>query len=155
MKSEAAETRADTWAVVLNWNGGERNLACVRSLLEQGLPPERIVFVDNASSDGSLERVTGTFPDLIVLTNSANLGYGHGTNRGIERALALGAGRVFLINNDVTLQPGVLAGLEAALTAGPGIVGPRVLFLRPPDLIWCAGGLLNFRTNLSSLIGHR
>jgi GT2 family glycosyltransferase len=144
-----------TWAVVLNWNGGQQNLACLRSLLSQGLAPERIVFVDNASSDGSPERVALEFPALVVLRNDANIGYGHGTNRGIEHALAHGAERVLLVNNDVTFPPGTLAGLEAALAAGAGIVGPRVLFLNPPDLLWCAGGMLTFRANLSSMIGHK
>ena len=145
---------ARTWAVVVNWNGGERNLDCLRSLASQGLAPERIVFVDNASSDGSLERVRAAFPALTVLRNDTNLGYGHGTNRGIELALAYGAERVFLVNNDVTFPPGTLAGLERALAEGAGIVGPRVLFERPPDRIWCAGGVLTFRTNLSTLLGH-
>lgn len=143
-----------TWAVVLNWNGGERNLACLRSLLAQGLAPGRIVFVDNASTDGSRERVEAEFPGLVVLRNATNLGYGHGTNVGIEHALASGAERVLLVNNDVTFPPGVLAGLEAALAQGAGIVGPRVLFLDPPDRVWCAGGMLTFRTNLSTLLGH-
>jgi GT2 family glycosyltransferase len=144
-----------TWAVVLNWNGGEQNLACVCSLLAQGLAPERIVFVDNASHDGSPERVAAQFPQLVVLRNAANLGYGDGTNRGIEHALGQGAERVLLVNNDVTFPPGTLAGLELALAEGGGIVGPRVLFLRPPDLVWCAGGVLTFRTNLSSMLGHK
>ncbi|NOT29830.1 MAG: glycosyltransferase family 2 protein [Planctomycetes bacterium] len=148
-------TPTGTWAVVLNWNGGEQNLACVRSLLAQGLAPERIVFVDNASSDGSAERVVAEFGHLVVLRNAANLGYGDGTNRGIEHALAHGAERVLLVNNDVIFPSGTLAGLERALAAGAGIVGPRVLFLHPPDVVWCAGGLLTFRTNLSTLIGHR
>jgi hypothetical protein len=148
-----------TWAVVVNWNGGEQNLACLRSLLAQGLAVERIVFVDNASSDGSLELVRAAFPALSVLCNSTNTGYGHGTNRGIEHALAEGAERVFLVNNDVTLPAGTLSGLEAALRGdapnqGAGIVGPRVLFAHPPDHIWCAGGVLTFRTNLSTMLGH-
>jgi GT2 family glycosyltransferase len=143
-----------TWAVVVNWNGGERNLACLRSLAAQGLAPERIVFVDNASSDGSLERVRAAFPGLAVVRNATNVGYGHGTNRGIEHALAHGAERVFLVNNDVTFPPGTLAGLERALAEGAGIAGPRVLFADPPDRIWCAGGMLTFRTNLSTLLGH-
>jgi len=143
-----------TWAVVLNWNGGAQNLACVRSLLAQELPAERIVFVDNASSDGSCERVAAEFPGLVLLRNPRNVGYGHGTNRGIEHALAHGAARVLLVNNDVTLLPGTLAGLEQALVAAPGIVGPRVLFREPPDRLWCAGGILTFRANLSSLLGH-
>jgi hypothetical protein len=143
-----------TWAVVLNWNGAERNLACVRSLLEQGLAPERVVFVDNASSDGSCARVEAAFPGLVVLRNAENLGYGHGTNRGIEHALRRGAARVFLVNNDVTLPGGTLAGLEAALAGTPGIVGPRVLYQHPSERLWAAGGLLTFRANLSTLLGH-
>jgi GT2 family glycosyltransferase len=143
-----------TWAVVLNWNGGEQNLACLRSLLAQGLAAERIVFVDNGSTDGSRERVEAQFPGLVVLRNATNLGYGHGTNRGIEHALQQGAERVLLVNNDVTFPPGVLAGLERELATGAGIVGPRVLFLHPPDRLWCAGGVLTFRTNLSTMLGH-
>ena len=143
-----------TWAVVVNWDGGEKNLACVRSLLAQGLPEERIVFVDNASTDGSCERVRAAFPGLVVLRNPTNTGYGHGTNRGIEHALAHGAERVFLVNNDVTFPAATLSGLEAALAEGAGVAGPRVLFADPPARIWCAGGVLTFRTNLSTLLGH-
>jgi hypothetical protein len=143
-----------TWAVVVNWNGGEKNLACLRSMLAQGLASERVVFVDNGSTDGSPERVQAAFPGLALVQNATNLGYGHGTNRGIEHALARGAERVFLVNNDVTLPPGTLAGLERALAAGAGIVGPRVLLADPPDRIWSAGGVLTFRTNLSTLLGH-
>jgi hypothetical protein len=143
-----------TWAVVLNWNGGEKNLACVRSLLAQGLAAERIVFVDNASTDGSRERVRAEFRGLCVLENATNRGYGHGTNRGIEHALAHGAERVLLVNNDVVFPEGTLPGLEAALAEGAGIVGPRVLFARGNALLWCAGGRITFRTNLSTLLGH-
>jgi len=144
----------DTWAVVVNWNGGDKNLVCLRSLLAQGLPAARIVFVDNGSDDGSREAVASAYPALILLANATNEGYGHGTNRGIEHALARGAARVFCVNNDVTLPAGTLAGLEAALARGAGIVGPRVLFEHPPDRVWCAGGVITFRTNLSTLLGH-
>jgi len=143
-----------TWAVVVNWNGGEKNLACLHSLLAQGLDEARIVFVDNASSDGSRQAVAAAFPRLVVLRNEENEGYGHANNRGIEHALSQGAERVFLVNNDVTLPTGTLPGLDAALAESPGIVGPRVLFEHPPDRVWCAGGLLTFRANLSTMLGH-
>jgi hypothetical protein len=146
----------DTWAVVVNWNGGQQNLACLRSLLAQGLAPERVVFVDNASSDGSPERVQQEFPGVRVLCNERNLGYGHANNRGIELALAQGAEFVCLVNNDVTLEAGALAGLRAVLAREPsvGIVGPRVLWAGRGQRIWCAGGRLTFRANLSTLCGH-
>jgi GT2 family glycosyltransferase len=147
-------TSGGTYAVVLNWNGGAQNLGCVRALLAQGLAPDHVVFVDNASTDGSPERVAAEFPGVVLLGNAANLGYGHGTNAGIVQALAAGAERVLLVNNDVTFPPGTLAGLEAALAEQGGIVGPRVLFRDPPDRIWCAGGVLTFRANLSTMLGH-
>jgi hypothetical protein len=107
-----------TWAVVLNWNGGEQNLACVRSLLAQGLAPARIVFVDNASSDGSPARVRAEFPGLVLLQNERNEGYGHGTNRGIAHALGQGAERVLLVNNDVTFEAGALPRARGGAGAG-------------------------------------
>ena len=146
-----------TFAVVVNWNGGEKNLSCVRSLLAQGIAPGHLVFVDNASSDGSLERVRAEFPGLAFLVNPENQGYGHANNRGIAAALERGAELVFLVNNDVTLENGAFLPLLRALEREPavGIVGPRILLEQEPDLLWCAGGRLTYRANLSRMIGHR
>lgn len=143
-------------AVVVNWNGGEDNLACVTSLLEQGAAVERVLFVDNASSDGSARLVAERFPGVELIESGANLGYGGGNNLGIARALALGADAVLIVNNDVTLPPGSIAALTAALEREPkvGIVGPRVLFAQRPELVWAAGGALTWRQNLTTLRGH-
>jgi GT2 family glycosyltransferase len=143
-------------AVVVNWNGGEENLACVASLLAQGVDVERVLFVDNASSDGSPQLVARRFPQVELICNAANLGYGGGNNIGIARALELGAEAVLIVNNDVTLPPGSVAELAAALAsdAHVGIVGPRVLFARRPELVWAAGGTLTWRQNLTTLRGH-
>ena len=150
------EPIASTWAVVVNWNGGQQNLDCLRSLCDQGLAEPRIVFVDNASSDGSRELVTREFPGLCTLANERNLGYGHANNLGIDAARRAGARFVLLVNNDVTFASGTLAGLHGALAREPeaGIVGPRVLYAGAGERIWCAGGALTFRANLSTLIGH-
>lgn len=144
-------------AVVVNWNGGEENLACLRSLLDEGIPVEWIWFVDNASEDGSFEAVRDAHPGLQILRNDRNVGYGDGNNRAIDAALARGAEACLLVNNDATLDPGCLAVLLAAFERDPalGIVGPRVLYKERPEVIWAAGGELTFRQNLSSLIGHR
>lgn len=142
-------------AVVVNWNGGEENLACIASLVADGIAPERIVFVDNASHDGSFERVCASYPGLRALRNERNLGYGHACNRGIELALAAGAPAVFLVNNDLTLEPGGLARLVHALSdARVGIVGPRIVLDPDRKTLWAAGGRMTWRANLSELRGH-
>lgn len=144
------------WAVVVNWNGGDANRECIASLVAAGLAPDRIVFVDNGSRDGSLERVRGQWPDLRVIANAANLGFGEGANQGARAALEAGAGSVVFVNNDVTFPAGTLERLLAELAAEPdvGVVSPRVLRAEDPSRVWCAGGRLDWRQNLSTLLGH-
>lgn len=143
-----------TLAVVVNWNGGAENLRCIQSLLEQGAALDGVIFVDNASEDGSRELVEQRFASVEVLRNDQNLGYGGGNNRGIARALERGAEAVLVVNNDLTLEPGCVARLQQALAADPqlGAVGPRVL-VRGSRTIWAAGGALTWRQNLTTLRG--
>lgn len=55
-----AHTSTGVTVVIVNWNGGDDSIACLRSL--QALRAEgavvRVVVVDNASSDGSVSRLT-------------------------------------------------------------------------------------------------
>lgn len=142
-------------AVVLNWNGGAENLACVESLVAQGAAVERVIFVDNGSCDGSWERVVAKYPDVELLRNARNLGFGGGNNLGIAAALKHGVDAVLVVNNDVVVQAGTVARLVAELEREPkvGIVGPRVLYRENPNRVWAAGGMLTWRQNLTTLLG--
>ena len=143
-------------AIVVNWNGGDANRRCIRSLLEQTEPPAQIVFVDNGSTDGSREAVLAEFPELIAICNALNLGYAGANNQGIRLALERGADAVLVVNNDVELDPGALALLASALERSPeiGCVGPRVVLRERPDTLWAVGGALTWRENLTTLIGN-
>ncbi len=142
-------------AVVVNWNGGEANLACLTSIEAQGLASERVVFVDNGSSYGSLERVRVSHPAVNLIENGENLGFGAAANLGARAALERGARAVFFVNNDVVLPEGVLPRLEEALAERPrrAVVGPLILLGDRPELVWSAGGTLTWRQNLSTLRG--
>ncbi len=144
-----------TVAIIVNWNGGEDNLDCLASLEQQVPRLDVILFVDNASGDGSPERVAERFPGVEILRNDTNLGYGGGNNRGIARALELGADVVMIVNNDVVVPQGALQPmLEALAEPGVGVVGPRVLMRSDPGRVWAAGGALTWRQNLTTLRGH-
>ncbi|MFT4541647.1 MAG: GT2 family glycosyltransferase [Planctomycetota bacterium] len=144
------------WAVVVNWNGGDTNLQCVQSLLEAGLPQHRIVFVDNGSVDGSCNRVIERFRGLAIIVNESNLGFGEGANQGARHALEQGAQQVLFVNNDLRVEASTLLALIAELHSDSevGVVGPLVLYDDGSLRIWCAGGWLDYRQNLSTLIGH-
>jgi N-acetylglucosaminyl-diphospho-decaprenol L-rhamnosyltransferase len=109
-------------AVVVNFNAGEHLTACIRSLRAEGI--ERIVVVDNASRDGSLEAARRADPEIDVMQMGANLGFGAAVNRGAARL----TGDLLVMNPDAVLEPGAVKALEAVLAESPdvGIVGPRI-----------------------------
>lgn len=87
--------------VVLNWNGMpflENNLS---SLISQTYPDYEIVFVDNGSTDGSIEYVRQNFPMVSIIKNDGNLGFSTGNNIGFKYA----KGRyIITLNNDTKVQ---------------------------------------------------
>ena len=144
-----------TWAVVVGWNSRETLSRALESLVDGGVAASRTVLVDNASTDGSPAEARGRFPDLVVIQNARNLGFGAAANQGAREALARGARAVFFLNDDAWLEPGALPTLAAVLAGNPrvGAVGPRILFPGPPARVWAAGGVLG-GANLSTLRGN-
>jgi GT2 family glycosyltransferase len=122
-------------AVVLSWNGREDTLVALESL--RGI---ETVVVDNGSSDGSADAVAERFPELQLVRTGVNLGFAGGNNVGIRRALDLGADWVLLVNNDATVEPGLVEALADATAARPdaGVLACKVLFA-DSERLWYAG----------------
>jgi GT2 family glycosyltransferase len=111
--------------VVLNWNDGAATLACLATLSATSYPNRTIVVVDNASADGSAQRIAA-LGSAEILSNTTNLGFTGGVNAGIRHALASGADYVWLLNSDASPRPDVLSKLVAAAEADRriGLVSP-------------------------------
>jgi N-acetylglucosaminyl-diphospho-decaprenol L-rhamnosyltransferase len=111
-------------AVVVNYNAREHLLACVRSLLDNGVG--QVVVADNGSRDGSEMALLEHYPGVRWAPTGANLGYGNAANRG---AAALSTPYLLICNPDVVVGRGAVAALESALRARPevALVGPRVV----------------------------
>lgn len=132
-----------TWIIVLNWNGREDTLACLRSLEAARLPEEAAVLVvDNGSSDGSEAAVREAYPEFGFLQTGSNLGFAGGNNAGIDHALARGADAVLLLNNDTEVAPGFLQPMLAEFDRDPktGIVGASIAYHHEPGRLWAFGG---------------
>src|SRR2546427_993071 len=82
---------------------------------------------DNGSGDGTAAAVRAAFPDVRVLENPDNPGYGAAINRAAatERSSHLCA-----MNADVVLEPDSLATLRRYLAThgGCGLVGPALIY---------------------------
>jgi GT2 family glycosyltransferase len=95
--------------VVVNWNGGDEVVECLRTLHRH--PPSvpwEAFLVDNASVDGSADRVAAEFPSVHVVRNERNLGLAAGNNQGIR---ASRSPFVLISNPDVHYQPGAIDAL--------------------------------------------
>ena len=127
--------------VILNYNGGEDTLACLRSIGGVEYGNYRVIVVDNASTDGSADEIEKQCPDVLLIRNGVNEGFDGGNNVGIKAALGDGADAVFLLNNDTVVCPGILRHLTAVSLALPraGILGPKIYYHDDPRLLWWAG----------------
>lgn len=131
--------------IVLNWNGKDDTLECLRSLQKLDYPNFETVVVDNGSTDGSEEVIRSSFPSVRVIQTGRNLGYAGGNNVGIRFALSHGADYVWLLNNDTTVDSKALTALVETAEADPAIafVGSKIYFYDKPGVIWCAGGVID------------
>jgi GT2 family glycosyltransferase len=129
------------YVIVLSWNRREDTLACLRSVLDSDYPSQRLLLVDNASTDGTITAVREQFPGLETLVNERNLGFARGCNAGLRYTLERGADYVLLLNNDTLVDSAMLSYLAQAAEEDPlrGPLGPRIFFLEEPTRIWSEG----------------
>ena len=78
--------------------------------------PDRVILVDNASTDGTPERARERFPHVEVVKAGRNLGYGPACNMVAGRCHA---DVLVFINNDAFARPDFLDRLAAVADAEP------------------------------------
>jgi len=86
-------------------------LKCLDTMLRQTRTPDEVIVVDNASSDGSLQRLQAAHPALKVVANTTNLGFARAANQAVAAA---GGQWLLLANLDVELEPDYIQRLLAA-----------------------------------------
>ncbi|NVN88993.1 MAG: glycosyltransferase [Desulfuromonadales bacterium] len=115
-----------TSIIILTWNQLEYTKACLASIRAHTDAPYEIIFVDNGSSDGTLDWLreqAAHDPICRIIENGSNLGFAKGCNQGI---LAAAGSHIVLLNNDTIVTSGWLTGMRELLDRYPdvGIVGP-------------------------------
>jgi GT2 family glycosyltransferase len=130
--------------VIVVWNGIEDTLECLRSLALDLYPNKEIVVVDNASTDGSAERISEEGFGVRVLRSQLNLGFTGGNNVGLAEARRRGAKYAFLLNNDTLVEPDAISLLVAAADAhsGTALLSPVVHYFDTPEQVWFSGATL-------------
>lgn len=117
-------------ALVVNYNAGEAVLDCLRSVVAD--EPGEIVVIDNASTDGSDERIASEHPAVKLVRNDRNVGFGPAVNQGV---LQTSAPYVFVVNPDAIVRRGTVRALERALDDHPRAAAVGALVLNPDGTV--------------------
>lgn len=147
--------------VVLNYNSleklGPQTTDYLQSISETDYPNLEIVIVDNASTDGSLERIEEMFRDdarVKIIKLGQNLGYAGGNNGGARTASDDSKYLAFL-NNDVVVENDWLTKIIDVMEADEtiGAAQPKIMQLKNPELVDSLGGFVD-RTGRAYDAGH-
>lgn len=123
--------------IILNYRTADLTIECLRSLTNE-IPKifARVLVPDNASSDGSVEKITAAIVAegwkswVSVLPLERNGGYAFGNNAGIRSFLESSQPPelIMLLNPDTTVRPGAVEALVEFMTRHPdvGIVGSQL-----------------------------
>lgn len=125
----------DVAVIIVSWNVRDYLVKCLRSVYTElnrsGLNGS-VWVVDNASTDGTVDYISNLFPQLNLIVNDNNLGFGAANNQGM-RAVSEAEAKprhYFLLNPDTFLQPGALKEMVRCMDNLPdaGMVGARLVY---------------------------
>jgi len=127
--------------IILNWNRPDDTIECIESIKYDN--SIKIIVVDNGSTDDSINKIKTRFPDIIIVENKTNSGFGEGNNIGIKKAKELyNPNYYFLLNNDTVVKNDTIKLILDFIEINPeaGIIGPKILNYYSKEKIWSAGG---------------
>ena len=116
--SEGPDHAPTVCAVVVTYNRLELLTRCLDHLERQARPPDAILVVDNASTDGT-EEMLARRPGVEVMRLERNLGGAGGFERGLEAAHAKGFDWLWLLDDDTLPEERCLEALLAGAQRAP------------------------------------
>lgn len=91
----------DVSVIIVNYNTCDLTRNCLKSVFEQTKDIDfEVIVSDNGSKDGSIDMIKNEFPQVILIENNANLGFGAANNRGLKKAKGK---YIFYLNSDTII----------------------------------------------------
>lgn len=91
----------DVSIIIVNYNTKELTKNCLTSIYEHTCDIDfEVIVSDNGSTDGSIEMIRTEFPQIVLIENKTNLGFGAANNRGLKKAKGK---YIFYLNSDTVL----------------------------------------------------
>lgn len=120
--------------IIVNWNGRAFIQECLNSLSNIDYKNLEIIFVDNASTDESVEFVKKKYPEARLFINKENLGLGGGHEVALKNVKGEA---VLLLNSDTIIRTSLISNLVKSLYAEKkiGAVQPKLVIYPDTHLI--------------------
>lgn len=119
------------YVIIVTFNAMKWAETCFSSLRKSSVPV-KVMVVDNGSVDGTPHFIKTNFPEVELLENKINLGFGKANNLGIEAAYRQHADLFYLMNQDAWIYKDSIANLLKVYEEYPdkfeiGILSPMHL----------------------------
>jgi GT2 family glycosyltransferase len=142
-----AMTCADVSAIVVHHRSYDTVPVTVRALLEQGLPADRVLVVDNSEEPASGIRLASSLPPGVEVAHVANRGYGAAVNSGLDLLNSRGddARYVLVTSHESRPDESAVARLRTALEdhSSAAVAGPTLVTGHGDERVtWSEGGYL-------------
>ena len=123
----------DVAIIIVSWNVRHYLADCLRSVMAELRYSKlrgKVWLVDNASTDGTIEFVETLFPNVNVIPNDENSGFGAGNNQGMRAAAEQEPRHYLLLNPDTLVRTGAIGKMVRHLDENPdvGMVGSRLVY---------------------------
>jgi len=115
----------DISVIIVSYNTASLTLGCLESL-RLALGKKEIFVVDNASTDGSVAAIREHYPEINLIANTQNRGFGAANNQALKKS----SGRyVIFLNPDTQVKKDALQKSVLFMDTHPqiGLAGARIL----------------------------
>lgn len=149
--------------ILLNWNGSEDTIECLKSLSNLNYTNFNILLVDNNSDDNSVNEINKYLSqsnytsdtikksdlesytkkvDILFILNDSNAGFAGGNNVALNSIDSSKTDYVLLLNNDTIVKEDLIDKLLDVFDEDPhtGFVGTTHYYYDNPDVMQTIGG---------------
>ena len=163
------------YIIILNWNGWEDTIECIKSIFELDYDNFCLVLCDNASTDGSIDKIINWInrvmpfqkllllnedslkkqnsddtkeSKIIIIRSAFNRGYAGGNNLGLIYAQGIDDYEyIWLLNNDTVVDKGALTSLVEKMQKDGeiGICGSTLIYHGTKNVIQALGGATYYK----------
>lgn len=143
--------------ILVNYNGYEDTVDCVKSIVDCKYDNYKIVIVDNGSKDTSqLKNDTFLNEHADIIYSKINTGFSEGNNIGMKEAQKYNPEYILLLNNDTVVKQDFLNKMVNVAEANEsiGIVTSVINYYYDKEMTWYNVGNYNKLIGYTSMLGN-